>query len=105
MWCSMVHRFGSMPEEMSNLLYISELRIVCRILDIYHMRERNGSVTVEFSRIASISIDKLIDLIKTSNGAVTIDPNRPYIMTMKTEAISLKDKALFILEKLQRILP
>ena len=98
-------RFGSMPEEMSNLLYISELRIVCRILDIYHMRERNGSVTVEFSRIASISIDKLIDLIKTSNGAVTIDPNRPYIMTMKTEAISLKDKALFILEKLQRILP
>ena len=98
-------RFGSMPEEMSNLLYISELRIVCRILDIYHMRERNGSVTVEFSRIAYISIDKLIDLIKTSNGAVTIDPNRPYIMTMKTEAISLKDKALFILEKLQRILP
>ena len=80
-------------------------RIVCRILDIYHMRERNGNVTVEFSRIASISIDKLINLIKTSNGAVTIDPKRPYIMNMKTSAISLKDKALFILEKLQRILP
>ena len=98
-------RFGTMPEQMSNLLYISELRIVCRMLDIYHMKERNGNVTVEFSRIASISIDKLINLIKTSNGAVTIDPNRPYIMNMKTEAISLKDKALFILEKLQRILP
>lgn len=98
-------RFGNMPEEMSNLLYISELRIVCRMLDIYHMKERNGSVTVEFSRIASISIDKLIDLIKVSNGAVTIDPKRPYIMMMKTEAISLRDKALFILEKLQRILP
>ena len=98
-------RFGNMPEQMSNLLYISELRIVCRILDIYHMRERNGNVTVEFSRIASISIDKLINLIKTSNGAVTIDPKRPYIMNMKTSAISLKDKALFILEKLQRILP
>ncbi|MFC2822245.1 MAG: transcription-repair coupling factor, partial [Spirochaetales bacterium] len=98
-------RFGSMPEEVSNLLYLCELRIVCRILDIYHMKERSGSVTVEFSRIASISVDKLINLIKTSSGAVTIDPKRPYIMNMKTLAISLKDKALFILEKLQRIMP
>ncbi|MBO6001141.1 MAG: DEAD/DEAH box helicase, partial [Spirochaetales bacterium] len=98
-------RFGNMPEQVSNLLYICELRIVCRMLDIYHMKERNGNVTVEFSRIASISVDKLIDLIKTSAGAVTIDPKRPYIMNMKTQAISLKDKALFILEKLQRILP
>jgi transcription-repair coupling factor (superfamily II helicase) len=69
------------------------------------MKERQGSVTVEFSKIASISIDKLINLIRTSNGAVAIDPKRPYIMTMKTEAISLRDKALFILEKLQRIMP
>ena len=98
-------RFGNMPEQVSNLLYICELRIVCRMLDIYHMKERNGNVTVEFSRIASISVDKLIDLIKTSAGAVTIDTKRPYIMNMKTQAISLKDKALFILEKLQRILP
>jgi len=98
-------RFGNMPEEVSNLLYICELRIVCRILDIYHMKERNGSVTVEFSRIASISVDKLVEMIRTSGGAVTIDPHRPYIMNMKTQAISLKDKALFILEKLQRILP
>ena len=98
-------RFGNMPDQMANLLYISELRIVCRILDIYHMKERQGSVTVEFSRIASINTGKLVDMIKTSSGAVTIDPKRPYIMTMKTEAISLKDKALFILEKLQRIMP
>ena len=98
-------RFGNMPDQMANLLYISELRIVCRILDIYHMKERQGSVTVEFSRIASINTNKLVDMIKTSGGAVTIDPKRPYIMTMKTEAISLRDKALFILEKLQRIMP
>lgn len=98
-------RFGNMPDQMSNLLYISELRIVCRILDIYHMKERQGSVTVEFSRVASINMSKLVDMIKTSNGAVTIDPKRPYIMNMKTEAISLRDKALFILEKLQRIMP
>ncbi len=98
-------RFGNIPDEVSNLLYICELKIVCRTLDIYHMKERQGSVVVEFSRIASISIDKLLEMIRTSRGAVTIDPKRPYIMNMKTNAISLKDKALFILEKLQRLVP
>ncbi len=98
-------RFGNIPDEVSNLLYICELKIVCRTLDIYHMKERQGAVVVEFSRIASISIDKLIEMIRTSRGSVTIDPKRPYIMNMKTDAISLKDKALFILEKLQRLVP
>lgn len=98
-------RFGNLPEEVANLLYICELRIVCRKLDIYHMKERKGSVLVEFSKIASISIDKLVQMIQTSNGSVTIDPKKLNIMTMKTDAISLKDKALFILEKLQRLIP
>ena len=98
-------RFGSIPDEVSNLLYICELKIVCRALDIYHMKERQGAVVIEFSRIASISIDRLIEMIRTSRGAVTIDPKRPYIMNMKTNAISLRDKALFILEKLQRLMP
>lgn len=98
-------RFGHIPEEVENLLYICELRIVCRKLDIYHMKERGGSVMVEFSRVASISIDRLVDMIRISNGAVTIDPRRPNIMTMKTDAINLRDKALFILEKLERLIP
>ena len=98
-------RFGNIPDEVSNLLYICELKIVCRTLDIYHMKERQGSVVVEFSRIASISIDRLLEMIRTSQGSVTIDPKRPYIMNMKTNAISLRDKALFILEKLQRLVP
>ena len=98
-------RFGHIPEEVENLLYICELRIVCRKLDIYHMKERGGSVMVEFSRVASISIDRLVDMIRISNGAVTIDPRRPNIMTMRTDAINLRDKALFILEKLERLIP
>ena len=98
-------RFGTIPEEVSNLLYICELRIVCRKLDVYHMKERKGEVTVEFSKIASISVDRVIDMIKTGNGSVRIDPRKPNFMYMKTDAISLRDKALFILEKLQRLIP
>lgn len=98
-------RFGNIPEEVSNLLYICQLRIVCRKLDIYHMKERNGVVTVEFSRVASLSIDRLIAMIQTSRGSVNLDPKKPNILMMKTNAISLKDKALFILEKLERLVP
>lgn len=98
-------RFGTLPEEVSNLLYICQLRIICRKLDIYHMKERNGVVTVEFSRVASLSIDRLIAMIQTSRGSVNLDPKKPNILMMKTNAISLKDKALFILEKLERLVP
>ncbi|MBO4388368.1 MAG: transcription-repair coupling factor [Spirochaetales bacterium] len=97
------NRFGPMPEEVSNLLYIAELKIICRKLGIYHLKETRGTITAEFSRMADVPIDRLIDLVRTSNGAVKLNPNRPNIMTMTTQAISLKDKSLFLLEKFQRL--
>ena len=100
----MEDRFGLMPEVVSNLLYIAELKIICRKLSIYHLKERNGSVTVEFSKVKNISIDKLMDLIRLSNGKVGIDQRKMNIVTLRTDAVSLKDKSLFILEKLQRLL-
>lgn len=100
----MEDRFGVMPEVVSNLLYIAELKIICRKLSIYHLKERNGMVTVEFSKVKNISIDKLMELIRLSNGKVGIDQRRMNIVTLRTDAVSLKDKSLFILEKLQRLL-
>ena len=99
----MEDRFGPMPEVVSNLLYIAELKIICRKLAIYHLKERNGSVTVEFSKVKNLSIDKLMDLIRLSNGKVGIDNRRMNVITLRTDAVSLKDKSLFILEKLQRL--
>lgn len=97
-------RFGTMPEEVANLLYIAELKIVCRRLAVFHLIEKNGTVTVEFSHVASLSITKVLDLVKLSGGDVKLDPRRPNVLTMKTSVVSLKDKALFILEKLQRLM-
>lgn len=93
--------FGSVPEEVSNLLYIAQLRILCRKLEIINLKERRGAVTIELGKVAKISIDKLLTLIRTTSGDVTVDPNKPNILKMKTTAISLKDKALFILERLE----
>lgn len=100
----MEDRFGRMPEDMVNLLYIAELKIFCKKLSIYHLKEVNGIVRAEFSKVADIAIENLLNLIRESNGQVTIDPKRPNVLMLKTDAVSLKDKSLFILEKLQRLL-
>ncbi|MHC1693417.1 MAG: transcription-repair coupling factor [Sphaerochaetaceae bacterium] len=99
----MEDRFGPMPEVVSNLLYIAELKIICRKLSIFHLKERDGKVIVEFSKIKDLSIDKVMDLIRLSNGKVGIDPRKINLLTLRTDAVSLKDKSLFILEKLQRL--
>ncbi len=97
-------RFGKMPEDMTNLLYIAELKILCKRLSIFSLKERRGTVSAEFSKVADISIERVLQLIRESNGQVTIDQKTPNIMLLRTEAVSLKDKSLFILERLQRLL-
>ncbi|MCF7934251.1 MAG: transcription-repair coupling factor, partial [Spirochaetia bacterium] len=97
-------RFGRMPEDMINLLYIAELKILCKRLSIYHLKEKQGVVYAEFSKVADISIEKAIQLIRESSGQITIDQKHPNIMKLSTDAVSLRDKSLFMLEKLQRLL-
>lgn len=97
-------RFGTMPEEVSNLIHIAELKIVCRKLKIIHLTERKGNVLAKFRAIKYINGEKLLRLLPNCNGAVTYDTKRPEYIKLKTEAISLKDKSLFILEMLQRLL-
>lgn len=97
-------RFGPIPEEVDNLLCIAEIKIICRKLDIYHMVERNGRIEMEFSKVASIDPGKVVRLIKLSNENVSIDPKRVNYLTLRTNSVSLKDKALFILEQLRRLL-
>ncbi|MFA5467963.1 MAG: transcription-repair coupling factor [Sphaerochaetaceae bacterium] len=99
----MEDRFGPLPEEVANLLYIAELKIISRKLSISHLKERNGSVTIEFAKVKHISIEKLMELIRLSNGQVKLNPKRLNELTMRTAAVSLKDKSLFILETLQRL--
>ncbi len=96
--------YGHIPDEVANLLYIAELRIIGRKLSIASLRERQGKVRVEFSRVAGVSVERVLSLITESGGHVRLDPNHPQVLLMSTSATSLKDKSLFILEKLQRLL-
>ncbi len=97
-------RFGPLPDEVSSLLSIAELRIICGKLHITRLRERGGEVRIEFGKVSLISTDKVLRLIRESGGSVRLDSDQPNVLRMKTEAIALKDKSEFIREKLQSLL-
>jgi transcription-repair coupling factor (superfamily II helicase) len=73
-------------------------------LSIIHLTDRKGVVSIEFGKVADLNVNKVMNLIALSNKRVWLDMRKMNIMYMKTDAVSLKDKALFLMEKLQRLL-
>ena len=98
------NRYGQMSAEVDNLFCIAEIKIICRRLSIYHLSERGGVVEIEFSKLSALNPDRVINLLRLSDGKVQMDSRHMDKMRMQTSAVSLKDKALFILEQLRRLL-
>ncbi|WP_024468056.1 transcription-repair coupling factor, partial [Treponema pedis] len=97
-------RFGPAPEEVESLLALSEIKIICNTLSISSLKERKSKVRVEFARVSKISVDKLLRMIKESDGRVTLDPKAPNVLILQTGKIGLKEKSEFIREKLGRLM-
>lgn len=97
-------RFGPPPEEVESLLSLSEIKVICQKLFIKSLREKRGSVRIEFNRVSEISIEKLMSLIKTSHGRVKLDPKAPNVLLLEVESIGLKEKSEFIYENLNKLL-
>ncbi|PKL09328.1 MAG: transcription-repair coupling factor [Spirochaetae bacterium HGW-Spirochaetae-7] len=93
-------RFGPVPEEASSLLALAEIRVLCKKLSIATLKERKGFVTVEFSKVSKISVDRLLRLMKESGQKIKLDPHRPNILMIATGPIGLREKSEFIREKL-----
>ncbi len=96
-------RFGPIPDEVNSLLNLAKIRIICHKLSISSLKERGGKVTVVFSQVAKISIDKVLRLIKTSSGRVKLDSQHPNQLMLLTGNISLNEKSDFILDNLNQI--
>ena len=67
-------RFGPIPDEVSSLLALAEIRIICKKLSISSIKERQGEVRVEFSQVSKLSIDKILKLIKENPGTIRLNP-------------------------------
>ncbi len=97
-------RFGPPPEEVQSLLSLSEIRILCKNLQISSLKERKGQVEVEFSKVSLISADKVVRLMKDSGGKVKMNQEKPNSILMQTDLVGLKEKTEFLREKLLYLL-
>ncbi|MDR2343691.1 MAG: transcription-repair coupling factor [Spirochaetaceae bacterium] len=94
-------RFGPPPFEVLSLLSLAEIRIICREISISSLKERDGTVRAEFSKVSNVNIDGLLRLINESGGRVKLDPASPNVVLLKTGKTGLKEKSEFIREKLE----
>ena len=97
-------RFGPLPDEAESLLALAEIRVICRKLSIANLKERGGIVTVEFSRVAKVSVERVLRLMRESGGRIKLDPHRPNVLIIKTGSIGLREKSEFLRERLASLL-
>ena len=97
-------RFGPLPNEVESLMALSEIRIICRKLWISALKERRGSVFIDFGKVAIISVDKIMQMIVKSSGQVKLDPAHPERLIIETGKIGLEEKSEFLREKLSTLL-
>ncbi len=97
-------RYGEEPEEVENLFSIAEIKIVCRLLRISSLKEYRGVTDVIFDEVAILNPQKVVSLITLSGGRVRLDPKMFNHITIETGTVSLRDKAVLILETLRRLL-
>jgi transcription-repair coupling factor (superfamily II helicase) len=96
----LLDRFGPLPDEAASLLSLAEIRIICREISVASLKERDGIVRVELTKVSRIKVDRLIRLIKESNGKVKLDPKAPNILVLTVGSIGLREKSEYIREKL-----
>ena len=53
--------------------------------------------------MSDISVDKVLRLIKESNGRVRLDPTKANMLMLSTGKIGLKEKSEFIREQLEKL--
>ncbi len=96
-------RFGPIPDEVSSLLALAEIRIICRKLSIKSIKERQGEVAVEFQQVSNISVDKILKLIRDNPNSIRLNQKLPNVLFIKLGKIGLKEKSEFIREKLSQL--
>ncbi len=97
-------QYGPLPEEVQNLLAIADIRAMSKKLHISRIRERSGSIRVEFAFIRVINPDNVARLIVESGGKVTINQKKINELIIKTESINLAEKAEYLRDRLSRLI-
>ena len=103
MYLELEDRFGPIPDEVYSLLSLAEVRVIAKRLYISSLKEKQGLIQIEFSKVSDLKIDRVLKLIKESAGKVKLDPTKPNMILLQTGKIGLKEKSEFIREKLEAL--
>ncbi len=63
-----------------------------------------GVEVAEFPRAAQVLVERVSRLMDESGGSVSLDPQSPQPLLIRTGNVGLKDKSEFISERLPRLL-
>ncbi|MDR2731168.1 MAG: transcription-repair coupling factor [Treponema sp.] len=99
-YAELIDRFGPLPDEAASLLALAEIRIICRQLAVISLKERSGTVRIEFGKVARISVDRLLRLIRESSGKIRLDPKKQNVLMISVGSIGLQEKSEYLREKL-----
>lgn len=104
---SLIDRFGKMPEEVENLLYISKIRIMCKKIGITDIIDKKEKIEIKFEKFTDINIEKLLKLISKLNGDIYLLGTKPNSIFLKKKKhnMSIREKLEYIKEILKEILP
>ena len=103
MYLELEDRFGPIPDEVYSLLSLAEVRVIAKKLFISSLKEKQGVIQIEFSKVSDIKIDRVLKLIKESAGRVRLDPAKPNMILLEAGKVGLKEKSEFIREKLDAL--
>lgn len=73
----LIDRFGELPNECKNLLYISSIRFKAHKLGITDIKGRNGEIVFTFKKDAVINIANIDTLLKKHWGKLTLYSKTP----------------------------
>lgn len=84
-------RFGELPQSVVNLMRIALIKAYARKAYIIQLTVREGEAKAKFHPAAPIDGAKLLKLMETYKGAVSIAPNNPLLLHCKVKSATVDE--------------
>ncbi|MBR3731573.1 MAG: transcription-repair coupling factor, partial [Spirochaetales bacterium] len=103
---TMTDRFGPIPSQVEELLYIADVRLVCKKHHITEITEKTDYIQIIFDTFDNVDINRLMNVIAKSSGRVYINnakANSVFIKQYIFDEWTLKQKWDYAKELIEKI--
>ncbi|MBR6200761.1 MAG: transcription-repair coupling factor [Spirochaetales bacterium] len=103
---TMTDRFGPIPSQVEELLYIADVRLVCKKHNITEITEKTDYIQIIFDTFDNVDINRLMNVIAKSSGRVYINnakANSVFIKQYVFDEWTLKQKWDYAKELIEKI--